>query len=392
MLARFRGLVRPVAPPTASDHFDVCRLTGSFVLVDRAPLRAKLKGLNTAAGRRILKVNGARGSGKSHTVRFITYLADMLGFSAIVVDLEDYRDDDPPTAEVLSQHLVSLLGYGLLVAEPTDTQWSRWIISFCNDFEAAAQRDPHDRWIVIDAFNSVVVEQNALDLVGALAKRVSLRLPHFRLVLVGFEGELPDKVSGHLDEERVSHLRDRDLVEFFVKAFAQHGIVSDVEGVAATVERVLDGLDPDDHGYVAAIAGPGGCGARSGRAGGGRARLRLPRCLAGGDRRDPAPACTRRHPRAAAPELDALIEAAAVLGWFEAARDPAGGRRRLASRCCSSTPGRASRPAAPRAGRCSRRCGSGRCASCARRGGCRRRWQPTAQRPATRWAPRSLRI
>src|SRR5215216_3138813 len=57
-LAALEKELTPVAPAPGLDHFDVCRLSGRNVMIDRAPLRAALRDMTELNGRRILVVTG----------------------------------------------------------------------------------------------------------------------------------------------------------------------------------------------------------------------------------------------------------------------------------------------------------------------------------------------
>src|SRR5688572_20269950 len=69
-------LLAPVEPPPGVDHFETCRLSGTFVMMDRRCLRGTLRNINEPGGNRILVVKGGVKTGKSHTARFIEYLAE----------------------------------------------------------------------------------------------------------------------------------------------------------------------------------------------------------------------------------------------------------------------------------------------------------------------------
>ena len=89
----------------------------------------------------------------------------------------------------LAGKLVRLLGYGAATvpSAPSDLQWSRWSVEFCDDFEVRARQDDQRQvWLVIDEFNKVALAQETMDLIKQLADRIRVTLPHFRLLLLGF--------------------------------------------------------------------------------------------------------------------------------------------------------------------------------------------------------------
>jgi hypothetical protein len=260
---RFEALRRDLArlaPPPGVDHFKASRLTGSYVMVDRTALRRSVREIHAPLGKRILVVTGATKTGKSHTLQYIAYLREVLdNFRFVYVDLETYmqRVGAPRVIEPIdiARTLVRKLGYDLALPErPSDMQWANWILEFCDAIEPLADADQHRRWIVIDAFNKVVMTQQTLDLVQQLAARVGQSLGSFRLVLLGYDDRLPDAVGMHVQREHIEPIDMRDLLEFFAAAHAQCQVPCDEDVLEATLERVLDGLDMGDEDFLAEVS------------------------------------------------------------------------------------------------------------------------------------------
>jgi hypothetical protein len=240
----------PAALPLGISHFKVCRLAGDYVLLDRAKLRTSVERISKPLGKRILVVTGDAKTGKSHSVQFISYLNEVLGtFSFIHVDLEAFKRFLGPGKVIepddLARLLVRKLRYDNLKLDdsPDDKQWSRWVLDFCEAFETIALEDPVHRWLVIDAFNSIVVTQPTLDLIKELATRISKTLIRFRLVLLGYQDTFPLALRPMVEAEHIKRIGFDDLVDFFDQAFRQLGIECDDDGLYAAVERVLADLD-----------------------------------------------------------------------------------------------------------------------------------------------------
>jgi hypothetical protein len=97
-LANELGNLRPAPPPAGISPFDVCCLAGTHVMVDRRDLRAALRDLSNANGKRILVVKddlpdvpagSAPKTGKSHTMQMIAYLwQTQRSFDFVDIDLE----------------------------------------------------------------------------------------------------------------------------------------------------------------------------------------------------------------------------------------------------------------------------------------------------------------
>ena len=246
--------------PVGVSHFDVCRLAGSYLMVDRAGLRASLRSINEPLGNRILVVTGEKKSGKSHSVQLITYLNEVLGtFSYVPIDLEAFKRMLGPDRVIeptdIVEQLVKGLRYDLDFSRKEDEeQWSRWILDFCNNFEIAALEDPKHRWVVIDAFNSVLVTQAVFDLIKELSIRISKTLPRFRLVLIGYDQTFPSSVQPIVTTERIEPIGYRHLVQFFADALTQASIAVDEGKLESAVEDALGDLDTADPEFLVDLA------------------------------------------------------------------------------------------------------------------------------------------
>lgn len=246
----------PLAPRAATEHFDVCCLSGSHVMVDRSTLRAALRELSEPLGKRILIVKGDPKSGKSHSVQLISYICQARDdFSLVVVDLEAFSRTLGTSTRIeprdLAQRMVRLMRYDLTIADPpSDAQWSRWVLDFCDDFDACARDDKKQRWLVIDAFNSVLLAQPAFDLIKELAQRINSSLTHFRLVLLGFPESLPAPLMPIVEEEEIKTIGEAELIDFFYRAFTQLEIPFDDLKVGDIVQRVFDQIDPEQSDFL----------------------------------------------------------------------------------------------------------------------------------------------
>lgn len=83
--------LRPFAAAAILDPFQVCRLTGSYVMIDRTDLRKYVRAMTRPTGKRLLVVKGPRRSGRSHTVQLLSYLEQQHGgFTLVSIDLESF--------------------------------------------------------------------------------------------------------------------------------------------------------------------------------------------------------------------------------------------------------------------------------------------------------------
>jgi hypothetical protein len=257
--------VQPIAPVPGIDHFDACCLCGQHVMVNRGPLRKALRELIKSTGKRILVVQDATlpgkasqhrtKSGKSHTVQFVAYIRQASGrFELTWIDLEPLGKALGQGALVqpidIARKMVTLMKFNpkdLLPDEPFDTQWSRWVLNFCDILEAQLLQDGRSWWIVIDGFNVVPLPQPTLDLVKELANRINVSLERVRLVLLGYSDTFPPEVLPNVETERVDRgVTQNDVIKFFEQACLQKQIKPDTERATQFVIDSLQGLDPQN--------------------------------------------------------------------------------------------------------------------------------------------------
>lgn len=263
-LATLAAAYAPSAYAVGIDHFGLCRLSGGYVMIDRDPLRRSMRRLYAPDQERILVVTGKDQSGKSYTRRLIWHLTEMLGtFSVIDIDLERqarllgpdrtfYPDD-------IARLVLQRLHYDLVVPPPPeDQQWPRWNLEFCDAFEERALRDPERRWVVLDAFNKVVLSDQVIDLIKELAVRVSQQLSRFRFILVGYRSGIPPEVLPTVIADSPDPIDEGRLMEFLLRYLAEENPHLDdeerTEQAATAVADLLDGLDQDVPDYLVKLA------------------------------------------------------------------------------------------------------------------------------------------
>jgi hypothetical protein len=244
------------APPAGMDFFDMCRLSGGHVMIDRTELREALRDINNPVGKRILIIKGNDKSGKSHSVQLISYVYQMQGaFTLVTVDLEDRKRLSGSTKPVdplyLADRIVAQLpGDFNLPDPPRDAQWANWVIKFCDTFQKYGLRNLDTHWIVIDSFNNVPLEQAAFDLVKELARRINVTLTNFRLVLIGYTESLPSTVLPIVAEDTIIPIDENHLIEFFYVAYKQSRKDPDEEAVFESVQRLFDQVQPGEPDFL----------------------------------------------------------------------------------------------------------------------------------------------
>jgi hypothetical protein len=267
-LARLERELMTFALPVGFDPFDMCCLSGEYVMVNRSHLRAALKAMRAPDGKRILIVRDKAGNlnralectktGKTLSVQLISALRERLGaFELVWIDLRNFQDQLGAGVDILPRdialRLVRQLGYNVTTVPdvPNDLQWSRWVVDFCDDFESQARSDPRRVWIVIDEFNKVALPQATLDLVKQLADRVRVTLSGFRLILLGYSHGFSPALRPHVEEDAIERqVSERDVVDFFISAVRQRRLQASEDAIVDAAAQALSGLDPSAEGYL----------------------------------------------------------------------------------------------------------------------------------------------
>jgi hypothetical protein len=220
---------------------------GGFFLINRSRLRSSMSLMLPTVGNRILVVRGSERSGLSHSVRLISYLSEACGgFATAVVDLEEASRFVGPkrslTPRDLAREIISELRYDFpLPVEPSMRQWPAWNVDFARAFAQRADDDPRRMFLVLDRLHKVQLSRATTDFVQVLSTYIGTRLPAFRLVLVGFRGDLPDGVRQARLVDETSALTKRDLVEFFARVYQEANVPLDPPQLKEKVRKVLDG-------------------------------------------------------------------------------------------------------------------------------------------------------
>jgi hypothetical protein len=247
LLQQAAAELKPLRRSEKEDPHHVCFLSSNKVMVNRLDLRNALKKLGTdeALGPRVLKIYGDPVSGKSYSKELIKYLKNTRdGFEPVFIEADDYADGISPSD--LADDIVSKMG--LKSAElmpPVDQeQDSRWVRGFSSRLIGCLRSNPTYWWIVMDGFDELVLPPAVTDLIIRLV-RLSMDLPRFRLITLGYKYELPD-ARDYTIEETIKPINREDLAKFFSSLYEQNGQKFDEEKIADHVEEVLREVKQND--------------------------------------------------------------------------------------------------------------------------------------------------
>ncbi len=112
-------------------------------------------------------------------------------------------------------------------------------------------------YLVLDAFHKVHLTQPSVDMVSGLSKSIGMYLPNLRLVLVGFTQDLPVGLRQARLLDETSELTDRDLMEFFAKAYKESRVSIEPSEIALKTRTVLGGRTGGSSGFPGRPGGQG---------------------------------------------------------------------------------------------------------------------------------------
>jgi hypothetical protein len=245
--------------------FDTCYFKRR-PLVDRAGLRQSLRYLHgdDDDAARILIVRGDRYSGKSYTSDFIHHLGTHLGFRTRRVKLlEQTAEKKELTPQMLADAIVAemKLPADLPNVEHDSVAWWKtyWLDALAKNLYGSEET----WWIVIDDFPQVNVSDAVYEFIDAMARKVDESLDSLRLILIGFDRELPEELEPVIEIERTQPITDVHLVDYFAQFLRDHVSAIDAEAapqvIANAVKVVRDEMSKRDErnrlvGMMAGIA------------------------------------------------------------------------------------------------------------------------------------------
>lgn len=228
-------------------------LSGGFFLVNRETLRASYRQMLPPTGNRVLIVRGDDESGLSHSAQILYDLReacrrDPRQFEIAEINLESRcralgprRTFNPRS---LAAEFIRALGYGdpAQLPDREDKQWSAWIRDFVDDtFEPLAEADQRRIYLVVDAINRVRLSQPSADLLADLIISIGTKLPHFRLILLGYGAEIPRRVRQAALVDQTCEITELDVAKFFVKAYQEAAVAIGADEVVEKVNYVMAG-------------------------------------------------------------------------------------------------------------------------------------------------------
>jgi hypothetical protein len=251
--------LRPQIILARLDPYDTPRLQGDRVLLDRGGLRSALRNLNTALGKRILVVQGERGTGRTHSYELIKYLAnpDLKNFKAYRVDLLDpsLRDEAGEIRpEMVGERIAELAGFEGMPGRQNE-QDARWAVRFCNWLMRELEQTETMLWIVLDSLDRVLLPEGTRYFIEALVARIDSEAnqDRLRLVLLGYADleTLLGLAEASIESEAIPPVGNTEVIQFFRSVYEYRQQLSatpytddEVTNSAVSVLRQVDLTKP----------------------------------------------------------------------------------------------------------------------------------------------------
>ncbi|MCQ6553287.1 effector-associated domain EAD1-containing protein [Streptomyces sp. C10-9-1] len=209
--------------------------------LDRNALRGHLRELLHDNGSRVLVVSGDRFTGKSWTWDLIVHVLGELGRgSSYLIDLDAWEGTPAGPADVMGE-ITDQLGWERAAVDPHEAEDTS-ARNLLSRFKGRIRGCADEPWFVFDGLDAHYLTPSALRMIEGLALAAERREAggRMRVVLIGYERELPAQLAQSVLHERLGHPGVDDLRDFFDRVAASRGYRPDGEAVDLFVERVLE--------------------------------------------------------------------------------------------------------------------------------------------------------
>jgi hypothetical protein len=214
------------------DPIETCILSRDQAFIDRLELRQRVQQLIPASGWRSLAVHGAKRSGRSFTLEFISFVVGDTDESRIVhIDLKDSSPDIGPGD--LVRRIALQMTLDVSTVPPQLAQAPNWNDELRDWVVGQIENSGMTCWLIVDAIDEVRPSAETMDLIWKLAAAAKTRAK-LRVVLLACSEPPPKNVDALQEEIKPI---DRDMLEAFFTLFYTH------KGVKPTAKRVGKAAD-----------------------------------------------------------------------------------------------------------------------------------------------------
>jgi hypothetical protein len=191
------------------------------LLVNREPLRNKVRNMETDPLVKFLIVTGEEKTGKTWSRHFVTHIWEQrrtfdLGWIDLVDIYERTPKTEPLTPEPVAARMFSYLKLAAnLLPEKDDEKYERWSQRVCEQVIRSLPALPKPCWLMFDGFNSVPLHDGTIAFIEQFAGIVESSLPDVHVVLIGWRGTLSSDAEALAERDVCQVMSDEDIKDFF---------------------------------------------------------------------------------------------------------------------------------------------------------------------------------
>ncbi|MFJ5776396.1 effector-associated domain EAD1-containing protein [Streptomyces sp. NPDC093094] len=194
--------------------------------IDRLGFRTTLHNMVNGDGNRVLAVHGRRRSGRTHSWYLIAHVLDSHGVNRRRIRMSDYSS--PVRVADIGHTLREMFGWNLSVDLNTseDSQARSLVNQIGNVMsEQRAGGAGAGHWLVIDDSQSVRFTEPALRALTRLVSAVveEEMADRLRVVLLAYDGWLPDELRSYVSHEEFGPLVGKDLHDYVLAVAKEAG-------------------------------------------------------------------------------------------------------------------------------------------------------------------------
>ncbi|WP_027345048.1 AAA family ATPase [Hamadaea tsunoensis] len=215
--------------------------------VNRRVFREQLHDLISASPSRLLSVRGPRGSGRTHSWRFVRYVAETHAFRPLRINLAPA--EAPPTAADIADAICDRLPLPRPVSDAyaaLSTKARRRRDHLVGRLVERANSGAPPLLLFIDSIDHAILSADALEMIDHLIEMaVYDDVPGLRIVLLGYPRQLPRDAMGSVLHEVIGLLTGQDIGDALRRVAHDLGHAISDAAVDQAVAWILAGR-PDD--------------------------------------------------------------------------------------------------------------------------------------------------
>lgn len=216
--AGLHGLGGP--PQLVTREKPVWMVGTDYPVLDRGPFQKTLQQMSLSSAAQILRVRGERYSGRTFSQLIAQRLLSRMGHTVVPMSALAMAEMTP---EIFVDELCRMSGLqpvppvpGAEFSTRTSMANRHLLTGLLGQLRAKFPEAPAEGsaprliWIFVDALDQAILHNEMHELLVALALRVK-EVPALRLVLIGYEQELPAEVEPLLNDELMGEIGDADI-------------------------------------------------------------------------------------------------------------------------------------------------------------------------------------